>query len=95
MVSQDDEIDEIDDQLSEDDGKLVPADQFSTHVSRCHFADIHRANSRSKSYAYAAQYSICVEGSEQWSRGVSLFEEKKLGVERTQCGQEKEAACDE
>ena len=39
-----DEIDEVNHQLTEDDGKLIAAHQHTAHIARSDFADIHRTD---------------------------------------------------
>jgi beta-glucosidase len=61
ITAKDDEVDEIDHQLAEDNGKLVPRYQHSTDIRRCHLADIHRADSRCQTHANTANDTVNVE----------------------------------
>ena len=44
VTAEDDEVDEINDELTEDDGELVPGYQHTTDVGWCDFAYIHRTD---------------------------------------------------
>ena len=61
MRSEDDEVDEIHHELSEDNRKLVPADEHSADIARCHLADIHRTDGRRHSYTEAAKHTVGIE----------------------------------
>ena len=44
VVAEDEEVNEINHQLTEDDGKLVAGDEHASDVGGCYLADIHRAD---------------------------------------------------
>ena len=90
MLAEDEEVDEVDHQLSEDDGKLVPRHEHASDVRRCHLADIHRADGRCQSYADAADDAVDVEGDEQAEGGMAFLKEEKLGRHAAQGGDEEE-----
>ena len=58
-------------------------------MGRGNLGDIHRTDGRSQSDTDSAQHTIEVEGNQQVPVGLSVFEEKKLRIVGTQCGEEK------
>ena len=66
MVSlHDDEVDEVDHELSEYDSELVPADEHAADAGGSDFADIHGADGGSKAYADTADDTVNVEDNEE------------------------------
>ena len=90
VVAEDEEVDEVDDELSEDDGKLVPRDEHAADVAGCHLADVHRTDGRGQSDADAANDAIDVEHDEQRIRGHAMLEEQELRLHRAQGGDEEQ-----
>ena len=90
MIAQDEEVYEIHHQLTEDDSKLIPRHQCTTHLRRCNLSNIHRADSRCQTYTDTTQYTIEIECYEQAIRWLSMFEEQKFRIVRTECRQEKQ-----
>ena len=84
MVAQDEEVHEVDHQLTEDDGKLVTRYQHAADVRRCHLADIHRTDGRSQSYTNTADDTVEVEHDEQRVRRTAVVEEQELRVHGAQ-----------
>ncbi len=80
MLAKNQEIDEINHQLTEDYGKLVPRHECSTHVARRHLGDIHRTDGRSQTYAYATKHTVGVESPQQRNAGLAVFKEQELGI---------------
>ena len=80
--TEDEEVDEVDHQLAEDNGELVPAHQLAASVGRRHLADIHRADGAGQTYAHAANHAVDVEHPQQTLCGFSLGEEEELGIHR-------------
>ena len=95
VVAQNQEVDKVHNQLSEDDGKLVPRHQRTTYVAGCYFGDVHGADGRCQTYTYTTQYAVEVEGDEQRIGGLTVFKEEELGVVRTEGRQEEEYSGDE
>ena len=75
MGTHDDEIDEVNHQLTEDDGKLIAAHQHTAHIARSDFADIHRTDGRSHTNTDTTQHTIEVEYHQQRPVGMSLRQE--------------------
>ena len=88
VVTQDEEVDEIDNQLTEDDGKLVPRDKHAPDVRRSHLADIHGTDGGGQAYANAADDAVDIEHDEQRERGHAMLESHKLRIHAAQCGDE-------
>ena len=65
VVAKDEEVHEIDHQLSKDDGKLVPRHKHTSYLIRRNFTDIHRADGRSQADSDAADDAIDIEHHEQ------------------------------
>ena len=84
MVTQNEEVHEVDHQLTEDNGKLVPADEHSSDIRRCHLTDIHRADSRSQSYADTTDDAIDIEYKEQGVERLTMFKENEFRFHRAQ-----------
>ena len=79
VVAEDEEVDEIDDELAEDDGELVPRDEHAADVGGRHLADVHGADGRGQTYAYAANDAVDVEGDEQREGGHAMGMDEELG----------------
>ena len=94
MVAHNDETDKVDNQLAEDDGKLVPRHQGAAQVAGGHLGNIHGTEGRSHAYANAAKDTVKVEGYQQPDRDLPFREEKKLGVEGPCCRKEEAETCD-
>ena len=65
MVAKDKEVDEINHQLTKDDGKLVPANQHTTDITWGNLTNIHRTNSRSQAYTNTTNNTIKIEDDKQ------------------------------
>ena len=90
MVAQDEEVDEINYQLTEDDGELVPRNEHAADVRRSHLADIHRANGRSQTHADTANDTVKVEHNQQRIGGNTMLEEQEFRVHAAQRGDEEQ-----
>ena len=44
MLAEDEEVDEVNDQLAEDDGKLIPRHKSATDIGWLHLGNIHWAD---------------------------------------------------
>ena len=74
MVAQNEEIDEIDYQLTKDNGKLVPRYKHAADIGGSHLANVHRADGRGQTYANATDDAVDIEHHEQGERGYALLE---------------------
>ena len=90
VVAEDEEVNEINHQLTEDDGKLVAGDEHASDVGGCYLADIHRADGWCETYADATDDAVDVEHDEQRVAGFSVGEEQELGLHGSQCWDEEE-----
>ena len=89
MIAQDEEVNEIDHQLTKDNGKLVPTDKHTTDIGRRHLTDIHRTDGRGKSHADTADHPIYIKGNKQRIGRESVFKKQKLRIHRAE-GRDKE-----
>ena len=72
MRTHNQEVDKVNHQLTEDNGKLVPTNQHTAHITWCDFANIHRTDGRSHSHADTTEHTIEVKHYEQGPVGLSL-----------------------
>ena len=89
MGAENDEINEINHELAEDDGKLVPAHKHAADVARGHLTDVHGADGGGHAHAYAAQHTIEIEHDEQIPRGTAGRQQPTLGKHRAPSRNEK------
>ena len=75
MVAHNQEVDEVNHQHTEDNGKLVTRYQCSTNIRGCNFCDVHRTYGRGKTYTDTAQYAIQIECDEQFHVWLTVVEE--------------------
>ena len=92
VLAEDDEIDEVDHELAEDDGKLVPRDERSAYVRRRHLGNVHGADGRGKAHAHASDDAVDVERHEQFEVWHAMLEYQELGLHRPQGRYEKHHA---
>ena len=95
VVAQDEEVDEVNHQLTEDDGKLVPRDEHASDVRGSHLADVHRADGRGQTYADTTDDAVDVEHDEQRVGGFAVVEEQELWIHRAEGRDEEEDTCDD
>ena len=95
MCTHDEVIGEIDYQLTEDDGKLVPGNKCAAFVCRRYLSNIHRADCRSQADAYAAEDAVAVKDFQQGLGGYAVRQYtcfRRIGSQR---GDEEQHAGDE
>ena len=80
MGTQDKEVDEIDHQLTEDDGKLVPAHQHTADMRGRYLSYIHRTDGGCQSHTYTTDDTVDIEHDKQRERGLALLEKDKLRI---------------
>ena len=90
MIAQDEEVNEIDHQLTKDNGKLVPTDKHTTDIGRRHLTDIHRTDSRGKSHANTTNHPIYIKGDKQRIGRNTVFKKEELRIHRAKGRNEKE-----
>ena len=95
MAANDEEVDEIHHQLTENDGKLVPGNQASPFAGRCNFGNVHRADGRCQSHAKASQDTVSVERDQQTRGRDAFLKEQEFRIPGTQCAQQEEDAGNE
>ena len=83
MRAHDDEVDKVNHQLTEDDGKLVPAYQHTADVARSHLADIHRTDGRSHTHTDTAEHAIEVEHHQERPVRLSLRQDVRFRFHRS------------
>lgn len=88
MIPKNEEVDEINHQLTEDDSKLVPADQHTTDVARRNLTDIHRTYSRCQTHTDTANHTIEVEHDEKRKIRFALWQHQRLRTHRSPCRDE-------
>ena len=80
MVSQDEEVDKIDYQLTEDDGKLVPGNQCTADTARSDFGNIHRTDGRSQSHTYTTYDAVKIERQQKRIGGFPVRKYQKFRI---------------
>ena len=93
VVAKDEEVDEVNQQLTEDNGKLVPRNKHTANIRRCNLANIHRADGRSQTYTDTTDDTIDVEHDEQREARSAVLEEQKLRFHASQCRDEEQHTC--
>ena len=94
-LAEDDEIDEVNHQLAEDYGKLVPRNERAADVRRRHLGYVHGADGRGQAHAHASDDAVDVERHEQLEVWHAMLEYQELGLHRPQGRYEKHHACKE
>ena len=65
MVAEDEEVHEVNHQLTEDNGKLVPRHEHTSYIRGSHLTDIHRADGRGQTYADTTDHTVDVKHDQQ------------------------------
>ena len=87
--AEDEEVDKVYHELTEDDGELVPADEHATDARGCYLTDIHRADSRCHAHADAAKDAVEVKDDEQRPCRLAVGQEsERLRCHRAPCREE-------
>lgn len=89
MVAKDEKVDEINDKLSEDNGKLVETHQHAADIAGGDLADIHRADGRRHAYADAAEDTIEIERHQESIGGLAIRQQaERLRFHTSPCRDE-------
>ncbi len=95
MFAHDDEVDEVNHQLTEDDSKLVPAYEHSADVAWGNLTDIHRTDSRSHTHTDTTEHTVEIEDNEQGPVGLSLWKNVSLWFHGAPCREEEADTCED
>ena len=90
MTAQNKEVDKVNHQLTEDNGKLIPRHQCSANVARSDFGNVHRTNGGSQPHTYTAQDTVEIESHQKRIGRNAMLKEQEFGVIGTQRRQEEQ-----
>ena len=90
VFTENEEVDKVDNQLTEDNGKLVPGNKHASDIRGCYLTDIHGADGRCQTDTDTADNTIDVEHDEQRKCGSSVLKEQKFWIHATKSRDEEE-----
>ena len=93
MTAQNKEVDKVNHQLTEDNGKLIPRHQCSANVARSDFGNVHRTNGGSQPHTYTAQDTVEIESHQKRIGRNAMLKEQEFGIIGTQRRQEEQDTC--